>query len=195
MVNAALALSVVLAFGSAASASELAMTYTGSGSGTLNGVAFSKSDFTITVSANTANRGQTVSGYNCLPHDSAAVTIAGLGTYNIVTPTRTIEENSGNNLSVMAFELNWGYDLIAIESLSPQLPKWDMLESIPTLTGTGELIQWAGGNVNTSAGVLVFNNAFGFSSTFDTGYKAVPEPASLSLLACGTLALLTRKRK
>ncbi len=170
----------------AASGSILTYFHQGNGSGTLNGQPFGPSDFKITAVVDTNNR-QPLSGGWYIDHSSASILIGGLGSFGIVTPTRTFASNVGHLVGFSRAGAG-GLDLFNGPS-SSAFDTWDMLTPIGPVTGPGGLLQW-GLNplIQTTGGVLIFNDAVVPNATF----TAIPEPAALTLL--GALGLLARRR-
>ena len=66
-----------------------------------------------------------------------------------------------------------------------------MLGPIGPISGSGELLQWTfTPQINTTGGILIFNNGFS-----DATFTAVPEPASLAIFVVGGMALIVRRRR
>jgi hypothetical protein len=139
-----------------ASADTIVFRYESSGTGTLNGVSFSERAFTIVAAADTANRQSVSSGIFSIDHTLVTIEIAGLGTFDILSPTRTFVNQ---DLALAGFaraglEL---WDLLHVQT-NDLFASWDMLSSVGPLEGEGRLLQWASRPVNTSAGLLVFDS-------------------------------------
>jgi hypothetical protein len=184
--RAALAVALVVFVPASVSASVLMLQHAGAGGGTLAGQPFALSDFVITAYSDTNNR-QPLSGGWFIDHTSASVAIAGLGTYDFVTGTRTFV-----NYSLVGFSRAGanGVDLFN-GPLDPAFSSWDMLSSIGPITGTGGLLQWTNSpQINTSGGILIFDNASVANATFTA---LIPEPATLGLLATSLLGLRRRR--
>ena len=81
-----------LAFAGMASAVPIKFVYTGTGSGSLDGVDFSSVTFTITSLGDTDDR-QTYSAGYFIDHASASIDISGIGTVMFTTATRTFVNN------------------------------------------------------------------------------------------------------
>lgn len=163
-----------------ANAAPITYIHTGSGSGTLNGVAFGASaplNFTITAVGDT-NNVSSCGGY-CLYNDniSASIYIETLGSFDFTTATRFFMN------SIVGFSRagSNGADLFN----GPTLVSWDMTSSIGPVSGTASLLQWGNSNIDTTGGVLFFNDQSNIASTFSATVAAVPEPSSYALLLAG----------
>jgi hypothetical protein len=188
--SAALLLSIT-ALGANSFGALITFTYTGTGAGTLDGAPFGSSAFTITAIGDTDNRQSFGSGF-FINHDSASITIAGLGTFGFITATDTFVNNP---INTPGFSRVNGGDLYNGPVALP-FGSWDMLSSIGPVGGTMSLLQWAGG-VSTSGGSLVFANSSG-QGTFAAvvGSRTVPDASStLVLLGCVVAALAGVRRK
>lgn len=166
-------------------------THTGSGSGTLGGTPFPTSDFVITSLADTANR-QGGGDVWSIEHTSSSIWIAGLGDLEILTATRTFVCSSNQIVGFSRAYGLGGADLFNGPT-DAAFASWDMLTLIGPISGLGSLMSWSGNPlINTSEGVLIFNDASSVGATFSAD---IPEPATLGLLAVGGVALIRRKRR
>jgi hypothetical protein len=140
-----------------ASADTIVFTHESFGGGTLNGVPFSAQGFTIVAIGDTASRQDLVAdGVYFINHASVTIEIAGLGTFDILSPTRTFVNQ---RVPVVGFSRAGASGTDLLNGPTDGLfASWDMLSSIGPLAGEGNLIQWAGPPVNTSAGILVFTS-------------------------------------
>jgi len=179
---------------SIASASILTVTQTGTGAGTLNGVAFPVSNFTITSVMDTANRQPVHTGLGWfIDNTSASIQLNGLGTFAFLTATRIFVSY---DLALVGFSRSGstGADLFNGPS-NAAFSTWNMLTPIGPFNGTGQLVQWASQasppipQVNTNGGILIFNN--GSSAT--TFKAVVPEPATALLLLAAFPLLRCRR--
>ena len=148
-----LVISLVTASFSAAAAT-IVFTHESSGSGTLDGVPFFDRAFTIVATGDTANRQIQIAGVFFIEHTSVTIEIAGLGTFDILSPTRTFVNQPAALAGFSRAGLS-GADLLNGPT-DGLLASWDMLGSIGPLAGDGYLLQWGNQPVNTSGGVLAF---------------------------------------
>jgi hypothetical protein len=170
----------------------ITFTYTGTGAGSLNGVPFASSAFTITAVGDTDNRQSYSSGY-FINHDSASITITGLGTFGFIPATDTFVNNDVNTPGFS--RVTGGGDLYNGPTALP-FGSWDMLSSIGPIGGTMTLLQWGNG-VATTGGLLDFADA-NTQGTFAAvvGAASVPDASStLVLLGCALAALAGVRRK
>ena len=166
-----------------ANAAPITYIHTGSGSGTLDGVAFGASaplNFTITAIGDTNNVASCSIG--CIYNDniSASIHIETLGSFDFTTATRFFMNNNSGTVGFSRAGSN-GADLFN----GPTLVSWDMTSSIGPVSGTASLLQWGNSNIDTTGGVLFFNNQSNIASTFSATVAAVPEPSSYALLLAG----------
>jgi hypothetical protein len=185
---------IMVGLESKAMAAMIAFTHQGSGSGTLNGVPFNSSNFSILAEGDTDNR-LSLSfdvGFS-IDHTSASISIAGLGDFQFLTPTRTFVNNVSSSVGFSRGGVSGG-DLFNGPTQGT-LSNWNMLTSIGPLNGTGQLLQGGGlfGSINTSAGILAFDNS-GSPATFKA--EVVPEPDSiLSLLTLGGIGITSALKR
>src|SRR6185503_6515526 len=119
----------IVAASFSARAGTIVFMYESSGSGTLNGVPFSARAFTIVATGDTTNRQSLVDdGVFFIDHTSAAIEIAGLGTFEILSPTRTFV-NERAELVGFSRAGSSGADLLN-EQIGVLFASWDMLSSI-----------------------------------------------------------------
>jgi hypothetical protein len=188
----------ILAVASTGLAAPITYVHTGIGSGTLDGVGFGAVSFTITATGETENI-QSCGG-RCLSNDNitAAIQIGALGTFNFISETRYFFNFAGDEPSdpaIVGFARGrtapfGGVDLFD----GPNLATWDMATSVGPIVGTANLLLWGFfGTVQTTGGVLVFNNG-STPSTFTATVGTAPEPATLALLGAALAVGLVRRR-
>lgn len=184
--------SVVGAVAGSASAAQITFVHESSGSGTIGTQSFGATapvNFTITATGDTTAAQSFGDGF-WIDHVSASISIAGVGTFDILTGTRTFVYNLGQ---VVGFSRagGTGLDLLNGPRLFPELGTWDMTTSLGPITGAGEIIQWnANPNINTSGGVLFINSTPDATVTFSA--TVVPAPGAVAL---GGVALLGASRR
>jgi hypothetical protein len=163
-------------------ADPITFTHQGVGTVSIDGGRFFDLAFTITAMGDTLNRQSLGFGF-FIDHTSASISIAGVGTFMFLVPTRTFVNNS---FQLVGFSRGGaqGVDLFNGPS-SPLMATWDMRSSIGPIAGTGELVQW-GEDIFSSGGLLQFDDRSGpviFTATTDAA--PVPEPTTLTLVGLG----------
>jgi len=169
----------------------------GTFAGTLDGIGFSVEEFTITAFGDTDDRqGSAVIFF--INHTSAEIEIPGLGTFDIITPSRTFV-NQGINGVGFSRAGSSGLDLFNQTAFDPVYTTYDLLSSIGPEFADGSIVQWALSDVVTSGGILLFENRSAESASFqaivENGPGPIPEPGTLALLAIGLLALGRASRR
>ena len=168
-----------------APADILTFLHAGNGSGTLDGIPFSASDFLITAIGDTDDRHETSGGWH-IHHTSASISIEGVADVDFVTPTSHFVNNT---LQLVGFGHDDAGDLFNGPD-DPLFSNWDMLSPIGPITGQGILLQWGiVGGVNTTGGILFFDDG-----TTDAIFSAVPEPGTLAIFVVGGMGLIVRRR-
>jgi hypothetical protein len=172
-----------------AQASPIQYITTGIGSGSINNSPFTNANFTIICTADTSKRVATQSGglpVFEIPNDIASININGVGTFQFVTQTITFVNPTNR---IVGFErASPSRDDLYDGPTDTNFASWQLITAIGPISGTGDLIQWSNQStkVQTSGGPLVF--ADGASPVTFTA--TIPEPASLSLLALGAMAVI-----
>lgn len=180
-------LSVLGVMTAAGSAADITFIHTGSGSGVIGGTTFN-STFTIVAQGDTANRQSFAGGWS-IDHDTASIMIDGIGTFDILSGTRHFVNNAGQ-LVGFSRETTDGLDLFN-GPFSGAFAGWAMTTSIGPIAGTGSLLQWTAGDIQTSGGTLDMN-----SGSSDSTFEAIviPAPAGAALAGLGGLVALRRRR-
>jgi len=161
-------------------ADMITFTHSGFGFVSVGAEPFTFTDFTITDVGDTANRIAFAGGF--FINTSAVIFLDGIGTFDILTPTRTFVSNTAKEVG---FGRATGSDLYDGPTAAV-LGTWDMLSSIGPLTGSAVVATWASPPVNTSGGLITFmsrSNATTFTAT------VAPEPSSLIPLGMGLIAI------
>ena len=190
----ALAIACVAALLSApAPAAAATITFThggtaasGSLTGPLSGLDFGSTDFVITATADTDDRQGFAQGY-FVPHQTASIALAGIGTFDFVTPTLSFVNNQ---FRVVGFSRP--PDLFNGPS-SGIFSDYDLRSSVGPVSGGGRILQWDLEDVETSGGVL-FLASSDTPATFEAVAAPIPLPAggALLLAALAALSLLRR---
>ena len=182
-----------------AAADLLQFTQTGSGSGTLDGVAFDDTTFTITALTDTANVDGIAPFSSWTPHLSATIEIDGVGTFDILTQTYTLVEHPGQwGAPAVAFAIEWigGPAGLFWGPMDAVFGTWDTTTELDTVTGDSFHLGWGlkefDPQIFTTGGLLYFNNSQEFvEGTFTA--TLVPAPGALVLLAGA--GLIRRRRR
>jgi hypothetical protein len=165
-----------------ASADPITIVYTGSGSGTLGGTPFPNSAYTITAQGDTDDISSCGGSCQEIEHSSVDIDIAGVGTFSISTGLRTFL-NTATGLSRQASVA--GGDLLSVGVV----PGFDLVSDVGPVAVTSTLGQWSSpANINTDAGILIFDNG-GSAGTFGATLGS-REPEAVPALPLAGLALL-----
>lgn len=169
------------------SAANLRYTFTGHGSGSLDAFGFENSAFAIVGEADPVNSAACgVDNCRYLDFASVAVHIEGVGDFAVLSTLRVF--NTVGNLGLSRGG-PIGTDLYNVF----QVPQdYDFSVALGPVFGLASLLQWNLENVETSGGVLVFENG-----DTDGSFKAegVPLPASAWLLGSALLLGAARRRR
>ena len=163
---------LAILFAASSYADTITFTHTGIGSGVIGTTSFSNAAFTITDGGDTTNV-EAIGGGFSLEDAFASIEISGVGTFDFTSATRTFV--SGD---IVGFSrgTTMGSDLFDGPN-SAAFATWDMLTSIGPISGSGQLLQWSMSAVDTTGGVLVFDNSDTDTVFTATVGTAVPEPA------------------
>lgn len=181
-----LMLTLLVLHAPSAFADPVTFTHQGVGSGSIGGTSFTNASFTITAVGNTLNV-QSFGVGVFIDHDSAMISITGVGTFLFTTGTRTFVNNTAEIVGFSRAGIDGG-DLFD-GPINPQFATWDMLSSIGPIAGTANFLQWVNPQlpaVFTNGGQLIFNDGPSpaiFTATVAPG--EIPEPATLTLLGLG----------
>ena len=140
-------------------ASPITYIYTGTGSGTIGGTPFTNAAFTITGQAETNDLASCGGSCQQINHLSTSVDISGVGTYTITSPLRTFL----NGTPGLSRHEPPGGDLY---NLQGNFSGWDLVSNWGPVNTTGFLMQWTSPQVNTSGGVLLFQDESQIPGTF-----------------------------
>jgi hypothetical protein len=178
----------------AASADLITFIHEGYGGGTLDGVGFgalAPVHFVITATGDTANRANSGATSYEIVHDAASIAIDGVGTFDFITPTRTFVNPA---IDQVGFARGSGTKNDLFDGpMNAAFGAWDMLSSIGPFNGNdGFLVQWDESPVDTTGGVLFFNQVGDINATFTA--IVVPTPAIIALAPISALTLTRRRR-
>lgn len=183
---------ILLLCPSFAAAVPILLTHEGNGAGTIGGTAFANTSFVISAVGDTDNRVEIDFDTFAIEHDSASISIDGVGEFSFTTPTRTFVNDDLVGFSRSSGGGLGGEDLFNGPSV-PALSPYVLLTSIGPVPGSGNLLQWDSvPNITTSGGVLNFDDMGGINSTFTA--RVVPEPASGILAVVASLVIALRRR-
>lgn len=177
-------------YSGSANAMPIAFSHGGNASGTLGDIAFD-GEFTIHAQANTNSISSFGTGFS-LEHLFTRIAIAGLGTFEFLSPTRTYVNN---RRSSVGFARGAGPDLLNGPVGHAVLSSWNMRSSLALIHGQGSLVQWGLSPIRTSGGTLYFDTNTGTSSRF-SAQVALPIPGTWALvLTMFPLLVHARRRR
>jgi len=191
-------LTVLVLHAPSALADPITFTHQGMGSGSIAGTPFARTSFTITAVGNTSNRQSFGSGFS-IDHDSAMISITGVGTFIFTSGTRTFVNNDAQIVGFSRASTG-GLDLFDGPN-NTVFAAWDMFSSIGPVADGGTLSQWGAPRppVLTNGGQLLFTDGLSpIIFTAIVGQPAeIPEPTSLTLLglSIGGAAIANRFRR
>ena len=192
---ASMALVIVIGFCGYRTAQATPITYIISavGSGSLGGNSFSDVSFTITAAADTSQIFTNSPGILQVPDLSATISISGLGTATFNGTTNFVNQNEGG-IGITGGSSSArgpGADILALEN--DAFDTYDLSSSIGPFSGSADYNP--GFDFGTTAGNFVLNSVPGDTATFQATLQTVPEPATISLVGLGALALAIRRKR
>jgi hypothetical protein len=179
---------VVLTISSAANAAIIEFIYTGTGSGTLGGQAFTDSRFTITETSNTENIQSCEDECVFIDAMSTTISIENVGQFDFLSGTRTFYNGEVVGFSRAGAFGSDLYNAFVIDG-------FDMMSAVGPVVANASLIQWARGDVNTTGGILIFGLQDVNGGTFEARVSSVPVPASIGIFALSLIGLAYRNTK
>lgn len=170
--RASLAAAVLAFAAGGALAAPITYTFSGTASGTLDGVPFADAAFTATATGDTANVVQPNAGVYCNDLGTVTITIAGLGTVTTTAPnlvfSNTVVQVWGfENGSCAASDTDW------LDVADPASASYHLDASIGPSTGTssgGDVVPTNGGDLELTSVPLTFTAVTG----------AAPLPAAVA---------------
>jgi hypothetical protein len=172
-------------------AGPITYTMTGTLSGSLNGHAFTNEAFTFVLDGTTAGVTDD-SGILVNDATSDSISITGVGSGDFTQPVEALVVPGYGIAGIGNSALNSG---VVIENGG--FNTWNLSTSLGSLEEAGGA--WAdGGTLDTSFGVLVITGAenvsFSASITNANIIAAVPEPATIGLVALSLIGMAVRRR-
>ena len=167
------------------SAAPITFYFSGSGAGSLDGVSFSETGFSITATADTDDWQEVYPTLDRLINHSASIVIDGVGSFTFVSETSTHYSSSDGSVG-----LGRGTGATLIDRLfAPELAAWDLVSSVETGVGALLLQQWTAipGHpyltpVLTDGGQLVFDTVWTTGVFKAAVTESVPETGATGLL-------------
>jgi len=153
--------------------------------GTLDGVPF-EATFVITATGDTDDREMFEHGFR-INHESASISIDGVGAFGFITSTETIVNNRSERVG---FQRTSDHTGLFSGPGHRDFGTWDMLRSIGPVSGDdGAVLQWDLEPVQTTGGILFIDEEFELNVTFTA--TVIPNAPAVALL--GPAALLLTK--
>lgn len=187
------ALVLGLLMGAEPAQAQTVYTFLGTGTGSLNGVAFSNKSFTVQAIGNNSTISDPNSSIRWITAPSATLSIDGFAPANFTGGVKLFRTTSGFS----GLTNSGGANILALTD--PALASWDIVSNVGPVyeSVAANVNQWV--NVGTSLGPTTFTSIT--NVTFSAGGSnpeapAVPEPSSelLFLPALGVMALVKHRR-
>ncbi|MPW29268.1 PEP-CTERM sorting domain-containing protein [Agarivorans sp. B2Z047] len=182
---------LAISFSGFASAGVIEFEYTGTGSGSIGGQAFTDSFFTITEYSNTDDLQSCSATCRYIDAISTTITIDNIGVFDFVSGTRTFVNNGLLGLSRAG---QFGSDLYYVFDIG----SYDLLSALDTVVKNVSFLQWnRTPSMITNGGTLIFNDGDA-TGTFQARLNSpatVTEPTTLAIFAFGLMGLAARRFK
>lgn len=167
-------------------AEPITFIHQGTGSGTLDGVPFAETSFTVIGTGNTGNMDGNLPFASWTPHNSATIDIEGVGSFEFLTQTYTMAEHLGQwGEPSVTFGREWPGGPVGLlwGPLNHVFGTWDTTTDLAPVTGDAFHVEWE--PTETTGGTLIFDatDLFSVTATFEAfiGGAAIDiDPASLS---------------
>jgi len=185
--NLALALLAVALFPAFVPAAIIQYTFSGEGSGSLDGNLFPYTTVSITATFDTGQVQDLHNGAFVLPWTpGATLSVSGVGTGRFEAPTQIFAVATGGTIGISGIDVFGGvHDIAYMGALGDQLQGYDLstpMDPFPSYNFVG-----MSGPYATTAGDFIIGSWFpAFRAT------VVPEPGNIPLYALATLALGVR---
>jgi hypothetical protein len=180
------------------SGGPITFTFSGSDSGSLAGVAFATTAFTITAIGDTSDLVANPPLCGCsssLVDMAASISISGVGAFDFITPSQVWISNTGDDGGFGRYSgmptAPVGTNLVTIGSIL-SFNGWNENSSLGPVTSTVQTVsQWSSPPVVTTGGTLVLNNDSTSPITFQatTSTSQTGEPSSLALMMMAAAAI------
>jgi hypothetical protein len=186
------AAAALLAAMSQARAETITFIHTGStGAGSVGGVAFADAPFVLTARGDTENIDNYGFGVS-IDHDWAQIAITGVGTFELLTGTRTFLSVGGIVGFGRALTVPPSTDLYVGPTDAAAFAGYDLTTSIGPVAGATRLVFWDFEPlIQSTGGIIRFDNILSMTGTFQA---VVPAPATGGALAFAGMVALRRRR-